>query len=111
MGRLLPRVVTVALVVTASLSAAAMPSETAVRLPVRLGVAPPTSVVVELGDHLWKIAATHVASDLGRKGTDAEIWPYWREVIVSNTPALRSGDPDLIYPGEVIELPPLNARQ
>jgi hypothetical protein len=22
-----------------------------------------------------------------------------------NTPGLRSGDPDLIYPGEVIELP------
>jgi nucleoid-associated protein YgaU len=106
MGRQLSRVAAFALVIISSLSADAMPGASAVRLPVRVGPAPSTSVVVVPGDHLWKISATHLASDLGRNATDAEIWPYWREVIVSNAPALRSGDPDLIYPGEVIELPP-----
>lgn len=59
------------------------------------------SVVVEKGDHLWKISAQH----LGEETADEEIAPYWREVIDVNTPHLRSGDPDLIYPGEIVELP------
>lgn len=59
------------------------------------------SVVVVKGDHLWKISARHLGEDAG----DEEIAPYWREVIETNTPHLRSGDPDLIYPGEVVQLP------
>lgn len=105
MGRLLVRGMVVASVVAAALSADAMPGEPSVRLPVRVEVAS-SSVVVQPGDHLWKISARHLTRDLGRKAADSEIWPYWREVVVSNTPGLRSGDPDLIYPGEVIELPP-----
>lgn len=62
---------------------------------------PSDSVVVESGDHLWKISARH----LGPEATDGEIAPYWLEVVEANTPNLRSGDPDLIYPGEVVELP------
>lgn len=58
------------------------------------------SVVVVKGDHLWKISARHLGTDVSH-----EIAPYWREVIAVNTPQLRSGDPDLIYPGEVVELP------
>jgi nucleoid-associated protein YgaU len=34
------------------------------------------------------------------------ISPYWRAVIRANRAALRSGDPDLIFPGEWISLPP-----
>jgi nucleoid-associated protein YgaU len=76
---------------------------------VRLPVSPPTAgeatagpdtVVVVPGDHLWKISERR----LGPASPD-EIAPYWREVIQVNTPRLRSGDPDLIYPGEVVELP------
>jgi nucleoid-associated protein YgaU len=59
------------------------------------------SVVVERGDHLWKISARH----LGPEATVGEVAPYWRDVITANTPHLRSGDPDLIYPGEVVQLP------
>lgn len=59
------------------------------------------SVVVEKGDHLWKISSEH----LGAGSAGVEIAPYWREVVTVNAPRLRSGDPDLIYPGEIVELP------
>ena len=64
------------------------------------------TVIVELGDHLWKISEEHLAGVLGRSAEDAEIDPYWRTVIEANRNGLRSGDPDLIYPGEVVKLPP-----
>lgn len=61
------------------------------------------TVVVERGDHLWKISARHVEPGV-------PIAPYWREVIEVNLPRLRSGDPDLIYPGEVVELPQVSEQ-
>ncbi|MDH3248429.1 MAG: hypothetical protein OEQ47_05685 [Acidimicrobiia bacterium] len=64
-------------------------------------------VIVTEGDHLWSLAERRVSEVLGRPAADHEIAPYWREVIHSN-PDLRSGDPDLIYPGEVIVLPPMD---
>lgn len=63
-------------------------------------------VVVTEGDHLWALAERRMSSNLGRPAADHEVAPYWREVVSSN-PEIRSGDPDLIYPGEVIVLPPL----
>lgn len=64
-------------------------------------------VIVTEGDHLWSLAERRVSSVLGRPAADHEIAPYWREVISSN-PEIRSGNPDVIYPGEVIVLPPLD---
>ncbi len=66
-------------------------------------VAPPparphASHVVVPGEHLWSIAADHVAGD--------DIATYWRRVVDLNRSRLRSGDPNLVYPGEVVELPP-----
>ena len=58
-------------------------------------------VTVEPGDHIWKISAKHL-SDIG---SESRVAPYWRRVIKQNLHNLRSGDPDLIYPGEVISLP------
>jgi len=74
-----------------------------VRIPVGISSTPSTEdkVTVVKGDHLWKISARHLEST----SPEASIAPYWREVIEVNTPNLRSGDPDLIFPGEVIELP------
>jgi nucleoid-associated protein YgaU len=60
-----------------------------------------SSVVVERGDHLWKISARHLSG----VAPEDPIAPYWRQVITVNTPHLRSGDPDLIYPGEIVDLP------
>lgn len=68
------------------------------------------TVVVAAGDHLWKLAAEHLAERLGHPATDAEIAPYWVEVVEANRHRLRSGDPDLIFPGEEIVLPPLNSE-
>jgi nucleoid-associated protein YgaU len=65
-----------------------------------------SSAVVEPGDHLWKISEEHLARVLGRPAKDAEVDPYWRSVIETNRDVLASGDPDLIYPGETVTLPP-----
>lgn len=69
---------------------------------------PADSVVVERGDSLWRIAAEQLAA---RDGVDAEdlssarVAAYWMDVVTANRDRLRSGDPDLIYPGERIVLP------
>lgn len=106
MGRQLARIAVV-LVATLTLlvpvRAAAPPS--GLRLPTEVAPQTVDTVVVEQGDHLWKISARHLLEHLGRKATSAEITPYWVEVIHENLDNLRSGDPDLVYPGEVVELP------
>ncbi len=37
---------------------------------------------------------------------DATIARYWQAVIAANRTTLRSGDPNLIFPGELVTLPP-----
>ena len=80
-----------------------------IRLPVALSgrEAAATTVTVVEGDHLWRISEQHIRTHLGREPTDPEVSPYWRKVISHNLGHLRSGDPDLIYPGEVIGRPSL----
>lgn len=60
---------------------------------------------VEEGDNLWSIADRHLVETLGSEPAIAALTAYWRTLIDANTPTLRSGDPNLIYPGEIIELP------
>ena len=61
---------------------------------------------VARGDHLWSIACQHLQAVLGRNDLgEHEIAPYWVRVIEANRSTIRSGDPDLIYPGEQIVLP------
>jgi len=65
---------------------------------------------VARGEHLWSIAARQVATATGNPRAavaPADIARYWRRVVEVNRPRLRSGDPNLVYPGEVVELPPL----
>lgn len=69
------------------------------------GVAP-VLVTVQTGDNLWALSRRHLTDLLDRHPTNQEIAPYWRQVIAHNQPHLISGDPDLIYAGEVIEMPP-----
>lgn len=110
MGRWIARVTTLALAVgAAALAYPATASETEpIRLPIAIVDSSTRSTVVQPGDHLWKISARHLREVLDRKPADAEISPYWRHVIEENTPNLKSGNPDLIYAGEVIELPAAN---
>ena len=62
--------------------------------------------VVQNGDNLWQIARAEVvrAGGTDRPG-DAQIARYWHRVIAANRTTLRSGDPSLIFPGEVVALP------
>jgi uncharacterized membrane protein YgcG len=64
---------------------------------------------VQRGDNLWTIARDHLRS--ARSGgsgepTNREVAEYWAKVVEANRNGLRSGDPDLIYPDEKIDLPP-----
>ena len=65
-----------------------------------------TTHTVDGGDNLWVIADQHLRA-AGFEPTNAVITSYWRRVIEANRPTLRSGDPNLIYPGEIINLPPV----
>jgi hypothetical protein len=68
------------------------------------------TVVVAPGDNLWDLSASALAAGTGRERVaigDDEIARYWRTVCDVNHDTLRSGNVDLIYPGEVVALPPI----
>jgi nucleoid-associated protein YgaU len=87
---------------------ALLPSEDA---PVR-GVAAGAPIeadalhTVRPGESLWRIAEDHLEAAWGRIPRDAEVVPYWRDVIERNRDRLVvPDDPDLILPGQVLVLP------
>lgn len=66
---------------------------------------------VVAGDHLWSIAEDALAAAWGRAPSDGEVEPYWRAVIAANRDVLATpDDPDLIFPGQVVTLPPVPPR-
>jgi nucleoid-associated protein YgaU len=110
MGRVLVIVTLVGLAMAAGVARAETAADP-VRLPMQVDTTAAVDraavqVVVERGDHLWKMSARH----LGQDASDEEIAPYWVEVIDTNLHRLRSGDADLIYPGESIEMPVVSGR-
>lgn len=61
---------------------------------------------VASGDAFWGMAETALAEAWGRAPTDAEIAPFWSNVVERNRPLLSdSANPDLIFPGQVFEIP------
>ena len=69
---------------------------------------PPSTVVAERGDNLWDLAAAALARATGRERAaldEGEIARYWSVVCDANRATVRSGDVNLIYPGEVLVLP------
>jgi DNA-binding SARP family transcriptional activator/nucleoid-associated protein YgaU len=70
------------------------------------GEAPPRAVqvTVDRGDDMWSIAEEHLANRLHRTPTEAEVASY-RHVVELNRNRIRSGDPDVIHPGETLLLP------
>jgi len=78
--------------------------------PAPIAPASEATHAVTAGEHLWSIAAATVAARNGRPAETlpaAEVAPYWRRVVERNRDRLQSGNPSLVYPGEVVELPPL----
>jgi len=59
--------------------------------------------IVEAGDHLWAIAAETVADRTGHTD-DESVGAYWQRLIEANR-HIVGNDPDLIHPGQIIELP------
>ncbi len=64
-----------------------------------------STYVVKSGDNLWRIAQQHLAGVLEDPPSSEATAAYWREIVADNRDTLRSGDPNLIYPGEVVALP------
>jgi hypothetical protein len=84
------------------------PSRPATGTSAAAGALPATHTIAP-GEHLWGIAAARVARVTGRDAATLpaeEIVPYWTRLCMTNETRLRSGIPSLVYPGEVIELPP-----
>lgn len=87
-------------------TATAQPAGNGMPLPIDMDP-PVTTVEVTVldGDHLWKMSKAHLEGLWGREVSNGEVSPYWRRVIEENQSRIRSGDPDLIYPGETILMP------
>ena len=67
----------------------------------------PLTWQVRRGDHLWSIAGKHLMIVLDRPATRHEHRNYWVEVVDTVQPIIRSGDPNLIYPGNEIPILPM----
>lgn len=65
------------------------------------------TVVVQAGDSFWSIAEGHLRH-LGVSTADAEVVQYWERLVAANVDELvDAGNPDLLYPGQALELPPV----
>jgi hypothetical protein len=79
-------------------------------VPLAPSTAPPRDsarVVVRPGDNLWVIARAELIRSTGARPDNRRVARYWRSVIEANRDTLRSGDPRLIFPGEIVTLPPV----
>ncbi len=74
-------------------------------LPVETAASPKQTWIVRSGEHFWSIATSHVGDTLGHPPTAPQVVEYWKTLVAANLSVIRSGNPDLIHPGEVLELP------
>lgn len=95
---------------------AAMPTPVLATAPISWPPPPPAPApaehVVVRGDDLWSIAEQRLAAARLASGRiddvpREEVVVYWRQLVEANLDRLRSGDADLLQPGEVLQLPPL----
>jgi hypothetical protein len=68
----------------------------------------PVEHVVVRGEHLWGIAEAQLRVIDHQQPSKSAVARYWSRLIAANRATLRSGDPNLIFPGEVIVLPDVN---
>lgn len=72
------------------------------------GAGQPAAEEVEVvpGDHFWGLAKQQLTDAWGRTPSDAEMTPYWQDVVEHNRDRLLPPeDPDLIYPQQTFTLP------
>jgi hypothetical protein len=75
-------------------------------------IATPGTWTIARGDHLWAVAHETLADSWQRPPTDAEVVPYWLELIERNRNRLVDpSNPDYVLAGQVFELPEVPARQ
>ena len=67
--------------------------------------AAPVTYTVQPGDNMWTITANHLTEVLGQRPSNAQISEVWRVIMDLNRDSIRSGDVDLIFPGETLTLP------
>jgi hypothetical protein len=67
-----------------------------------------TSQTAARGDSLWTIARDHLIAVGKGQPSNRQVAEYWAKVKAANLHRLKSGDPDLIEPGEEIVLPPVD---
>jgi hypothetical protein len=85
-----------------------VPEATTAPLPAAPAPGAPAEHVTRPGDHFWRIAAAQVSAAVGRPATDAEIAPYWRQLVAANRDRLADpANPDLVFPGQQFVLPPV----
>lgn len=88
----------------------AAPNETPTETPLPAELlAPRADVSVETyevvrGDSLWAIACGKLRERAGSKPSNSEIDRAWREIYEHNE-AVIGDNPDLIFPGQILELP------
>ena len=81
-----------------------------VTAPDSVSVPAEAEVTVADGDHFWDLARRHLAESWGREPTNAEVTPYWADMVELNSDRLLPpGDADLIYPGQDLIYPPVTA--
>ena len=88
---------------------AELPAETvAASVETLSQVAAKEEVTVKEGDHFWAIADHALTQAWGRSPADAELTPYWLELVKLNKDRLLPPeDPNLIYPEQRFVLPDL----
>ena len=95
-GEVSPTLVVTPMVARGANSVVPAPSGTSARVT--------ANYTVEVGDNLWLIADRHLRNGSEEPSAN-EVAEYWQQVIAANRTTLRSGDPNLIFPGEVVLLP------
>ena len=64
---------------------------------------------VQPGDDMWSIATAHLSRHRDKAPSVADIAALWMETIEINRDRIRSGNPDLIFPGEALLVPRLSS--
>ena len=66
-----------------------------------------TLYTVQPGDNMWSITAAYLSDGQDAAPSVDRITEVWRKVVALNRDRIISGNPDLIFPGEQLLLPPL----